>query len=102
MVTVKVQWYLPDESKPPLIYSNNANTSIIDLIKEIDYAPDFEYVVFIGTPGDIHSTPLIDLNRSMGDYNLWHSDSNYICELTIYKKSDTDKYNVTLYNNYCG
>jgi hypothetical protein len=102
MLTVKVQFYLPDDLKAPLIYSKNSNTTIGELIKEIEYVPGYEYVVFIGTPGDRHSTPLIDLNRSMGDYNLWHSDIYYICELTIYKKSDTDKYNVTLYNNYCG
>jgi len=98
MVAVKVQIYLPDGSGAPLITSNISTTTINELIKEIEYSPEYEYAVFIGKPGDIYGTPLTDLDKTMDDYNLWHSD--YICELTIYKKSDTDKYNVTLYNNY--
>jgi hypothetical protein len=102
MPTVKVQFYLPDGSSAPLISSQNSNTSIRELIKELNFRPEYEYVVFTGVTGDKYATPLIDLDRSMAEYNIWHSDSNYICDLTIYKKTDTEKYNGDLYIYYEG
>lgn len=102
MPTVKVQFYLPAGSSAPLISSQNSTTSIRELIKEINFRPEYDYVVFTGVPGDKYATPLIDLDRSMTEYNIWHSDNSYICDLTIYKKADTEKYNITLYNNYQG
>lgn len=42
-------------------------------------------------------TPLVDLDKTLVDYNMWFLDG-YIAELTVYKK--TDNYDKDLYDMY--
>jgi len=100
MSSVKVQIYLPDGSKAPPLNAANPQTTIADLLNIIGFKPDYAYVVFTGTPSSDYGTPLINLDLTMADYNMWHTDANYVAEFTVYNKADTDKYNVDRYNTY--
>ena len=100
MSSVKVQIYLPDGSKAPQLNATKPQTPIADLLTTIGFKPDYAYVVFTGPPSYDYGTPLINLNLTLADYNMWHIDVNYIAEFAIYSKADTDKYNVDRYVTY--
>jgi hypothetical protein len=55
-------------------------------------------VVFTGSLSEKHKTPMIYLNKTLVDYNMWFLEKNYIAELSIY--NNTDNYNKELYERY--
>ena len=55
-------------------------------------------VVFTGIPYEVNSTPLVNLDKTLVDYNLWHLEKSYMAEITVYNK--TDIYNKKLYEMY--
>jgi hypothetical protein len=69
------------------------DTTLMELFHQLNI-PDT--IVFSGTLSDPR-TPLVDLGKTLVDYNMWFLDG-YIAELTVYKK--TDNYNKKLYDMY--
>lgn len=84
------------------IYYDNAkhhilaqkNTTLRELFRELNI-PDT--IAFSGTLSDSR-TPLVNLDKTLVDYNMWFLDKGYIAELTVYK--ETDNYNKDLYDMY--
>lgn len=69
-------------------------TTLRELFHELNI-PDT--IVFSGCFNEINKTPLVDLGKTLVDYNMWFLDG-YVAELTVYKK--TDNYNKELYEMY--
>jgi len=98
--TVKVQVYLPNGTKAPIINVTKDNT-VKEILYNIDYKSELDYVVFTATPDDKDGhTPIIDLNYTMGQLNMYHVDNNYIAEISIFNKTDVTKYNQERLNMY--
>lgn len=96
--TCKVQVYLPDGTKAPIIKVLSDNT-LREILYNIDFKPDYNYVIFTGTPGDKNATPLVNQDKTMLQVNMWFKDVTYTAEITIYKEDDN--YNRELYDMYC-
>jgi hypothetical protein len=99
--TCKVQVYLPDGTKAPIILATKTNT-IREILFNIDFQSDLEYVIFTSTPKDIYSTPIINVDMSLEKLNMWFSDNDYTADFTIYNKSETNNYNKERYEQYMG
>ena len=97
ITSCNVQIYLPDGSKASVIKVLPDNT-LREILYNIDFRPDYRYVLFIGCPGDKHGTPLVDENKTMKDINMWFDDMTYIAEITIYREDA--EYNKALYEMY--
>lgn len=98
--TVKVQVYLPNGTKAPIINVTKTNT-IKEVLYNIDFKSELDYVVFSSTPDDTDGhTPIVDLNYTMEHINMFHLDKNYTAEISVFNKSDTTKYNVERLNMY--
>ena len=54
-----------------------------------------DIVLFTAPPSD---TPLVNLDKTLVDYNMWFLEKSYVAELTVYNK--TDNYNKELYEMY--
>jgi len=78
-----------------LIYNLIAkeSTTIKDLLAKTEIPKDI--VVFSGS---LNQTPIIDLSKTLIDYNMWFLEKNYVAYLTVYNK--TDNYNKELYEMY--
>lgn len=94
----KVQIYLPSGKMAPII-NVLADNTLREILYNIDFRPDYNYVLFTGTPGDEHGTPLVNQDMTMSQVNMWFDDVNYTAEITIYKEDD-DNYNKELYVMY--
>ena len=92
-MSVKVQFHYGD-----LIYDVVAKetTTLKELLSETPIPRDT--VLFTGTPSQSHKTPLVDLSKTLIDYNMWFLDVSYRAELTVYNK--TDNYDKKLYEMY--
>ena len=85
------------------IYYDNAKHHILaqkdstlrELFHELNI-PDT--IAFSGSLSEDFKTPLVDLGKTLVDYNMWFLDKGYIAELTVYK--ETDNYNKELYDMY--
>lgn len=66
-----------------------------ELLSELNI-PDT--IAFSGRLEEPFKTPLVDLGKTLVDYNMWFLDKGYIAELTVYK--ETDNYNKDLYDMY--
>lgn len=98
--TVKVQIYLPDGSKAQLINVTKDNT-VKEILHNIDFKSELDYVVFTSTPDDMDGhTPIVNLDYTMGQLNMYHLDKNYIAEMSVFSKADTTKYNHDRLNMY--
>jgi len=98
--TVKVQVYLPNGTKAPIINVTKSNT-VKEILYNIDFKSELDYVVFTSTPDDNkYHTPIIDLDYTMGQLNMYHLDKNYTAEISVFNKADESKYNNTLLNMY--
>ena len=93
----KVQIYLPDGTKAPIIKVLPDNT-LREILYNIDFQADYDYVLFTGKPGDNCGTPLVNRDSTLTDINMWFDDVTYVAEITIYK-ADSD-YNKELYALY--
>jgi hypothetical protein len=67
--------------------------SLRELLGQTDIPDDI--VLFTAPPSD---TPLVDLDKTLLDYNMWFTEKSYVAELTAYNK--TDNYNKELYEMY--
>jgi hypothetical protein len=65
------------------------HTTIKELLTDLDIQ---ETIVFSGS-----GTPLVDLSKTLTDYNMWFLD-DYVAEISVYKK--TDNYDKNLYDMY--
>jgi hypothetical protein len=97
-VYVKCMVHLPDGQAVTL--DVGANSVISDILKTVGFVSDDEFVVFTGAPAVNYSTPFINLANTMGELNMYHTDKNYLAELSVHYKRDTTKYNVELYTMY--
>jgi hypothetical protein len=98
--TVKVQVYLPNGTKAPIINVTKSNT-IKEILYNIDFKSELDYVVFTSTPEDKDGhTPIVDLDYTMEKINMYFTDSSYTAEISVFNKSDTTKYNEALLNMY--
>lgn len=71
-------------------------TTLKDLLKRSEI-PDHT-VLFTRAPLDPYKTPLVNLEKTLKDYNMWFLEKTYVAEITVYNKTDT--YNKTLYKMY--
>lgn len=55
-------------------------------------------VVFSAPPSEPYKTPLVNLEKTLVDYNMWFPEKSYVAEITVYNK--TDSYNKELYEMY--
>ena len=96
----KVQIYLPFGAlaKAPIIKVLPDNT-LREILYNIDFKPDYKYVLFTGTPNDSHGTPLVNHDSTMSQINMWFKDATYTAEITVYKEDDTN-YDKELYAMY--
>jgi len=69
------------------------STTIRELLQKLEIPEDI--VLFTAPPSD---TPLVNLDKTLVDYNMWFTEKSYIAELTAYNK--TDNYNKMLYEMY--
>jgi hypothetical protein len=89
---INVQVYLCTQEKAPLL-SVSKNVTIKDILEFFKVNID-GIVVFTGNPNnkDYH-TPMVDLNKTLVDYNMWHIEKNYIAEFSVFKVTDKHLYN---------
>jgi hypothetical protein len=67
-----------------------------DLLKQCEISENT--VVFTAPPSESNKTPLVNLEKTLKDYNMWFLEKSYVAELTVYNK--TDNYNNILYERY--
>lgn len=81
-----------------LIYNLIAKetSTIKDLLTKAEIQEDV--VVFTGSSEEVNKTPIIDLSKTLRDYNMWFLEKSYVADLTVYNK--TDNYNKELYELY--
>lgn len=81
-----------------LIYNLIAKetSTIKDLLTKAEIQEDV--VVFTGSSEEVNKTPIIDLSKTLRDYNMWFLEKSYVAYLTVYNK--TDNYNKELYQLY--
>ena len=71
-------------------------TTLKDLIERCEIPENT--VVFTAPPSVSNKTPLVNLGKTLKDYNMWFLEKSYVAELTVYNK--TDNYNNILYETY--
>ena len=69
-------------------------TTLRELLFDLDIQDE---IVFSGPLSEPYKSPLVDLDKTLVDYNMWFLEG-YIAELTVYKK--TDNYDKDLYDMY--
>lgn len=72
------------------------STTLRELLLQTEIPEDI--VVFSAPPSEPHKTPIVDLNKTLVDYNMWFLEKSYVAELTVYNK--TDSYDKELYEMY--
>lgn len=98
--TVKVQVYLPNGNKAPIINVSKTNT-IREILYNIDFKSELDYVVFTSTPDDKDGhTPIVDLDYTMEHINMYHLDKNYTAIISLFNKADVTSYNHERLNMY--
>jgi hypothetical protein len=71
-------------------------TTLRELLAQTDIPEDT--VLFTAPPFDANMTPLVNLDKTLLDYNMWFLEKSYIAELSAYNK--TDNYKKELYEMY--
>jgi len=89
-------------SVPVHVYYDNARHEVFaqegSTVRELLFDLDIpDTIVFSGSLEEPYKSPLVDLDKTLVDYNMWFLDG-YVAELTVYKK--TDNYNKELYEMY--
>jgi hypothetical protein len=92
-MSVRVNIYYGD-TVYNLLASNTDTLS--NLLSRTDIPKDT--VVFSAPPSELYKTPLVNLEKTLVDYNMWFLEKSYIAEVTVYNKTDT--YNKKLYEMY--
>ena len=89
-MSIRVQLYYGDTIYDIL---SEKSTTLRELLLQTEIPEDI--VVFSAPPSD---TPLVNLEKTLVDYNMWFTEKSYIAEITVYNK--TDIYNKELYEMY--
>ena len=55
-------------------------------------------VLFTRPPFEPYKTPLVNVEKTLKDYNMWFLEKTYVAEITVYNKTDT--YDKKLYEMY--
>jgi hypothetical protein len=92
-MSVRVNIYYGD-TVYNLLASNTDTLS--NLLSRTDIPKDT--VVFSAPPFDANMTPLVNLEKTLVDYNMWFLEKSYVAELSAYNK--TDNYKKELYEMY--
>lgn len=71
-------------------------TTLKDILQQCELSEDL--VLFTAPPSEPNKTPIVDLDKTLVDYNMWFPEKSYVAELTAYTK--TDNYNKELYEMY--
>jgi hypothetical protein len=71
-------------------------TSLRDILQRCEISEDI--VLFTARPSEPNKTPLVNLDKTLKDYNMWFLEKSYVAEITVYNK--TDIYNKELYKMY--
>jgi len=77
------------------IFAEKSNT-LRELLAQTEIPQDT--VLFTAPPFDANMTPLVNLDKTLVDYNMWFLEKSYFAELTAYNK--TDNYKKELYEMY--
>lgn len=72
------------------------STTLRELLAQTDIPEGI--VVFSAPPSEPDKTPLVNLDMTLLDYNMWFLEKSYVAEITVYNK--TDAYNKELYEMY--
>ena len=72
------------------------STSLRELLAQTEIPDDT--VVFTAPPSEPNKTPLVNLEKTLVDYNMWFLEKSYVAEITVYNK--TDIYDKELYEMY--
>ena len=94
---MKLQVYLPDKTKLPLI-DVSGNTTIKSVLELLGFVLE-DIVVFCHEPDYHGGTPLVDFNKTFFEYNLYFEDDYEPC-ISIFRKAEKDSYNYELYCLY--
>ena len=92
-MSIRFQLYYGDTMYDIL---SEKSTTLRELLKRCEIPEDT--VVFTAPPSEPNKTPLVNLEKTLVDYNMWFLEKSYIAELTAYNK--TDNYNKELYEMY--
>lgn len=73
-----------------------STTTLNELLGKTDIPKNV--VLFTAPPSEPYKTPLVNLNKTLVDYNMWFPEKSYIAEITVYNETDT--YNKELFTYY--
>jgi hypothetical protein len=71
-------------------------TTLNELLGQTDIPKNV--VLFTAPPSEPYKTPLVNLNKTLVDYNMWFLEKSYLAQITVYNKTDT--YDKKLYEMY--
>jgi len=98
MSYVKCQVHLPDGAA--ITIDVGRDSVIREILLAVGFVTAEEFVVFTGKPEVNYATPIVNLDNTMTDINMYHSGKDYLAEISVSYKADIDKYNVELYTMY--
>jgi hypothetical protein len=90
-MAVPVHVYYADEKHS---FIAQKETTIGEILKQLNIS---DTIVFSGPLTEPYKTPLVDLDKTLVDYNMWFLDG-YIAQLTVY--NETDNYDRDMYTMY--
>ena len=73
------------------------NTTLSELLAQTDI-PEKSIVIFSGGLDNSNHTPLVDVTKTLEDYNMWFLEKGYVAELSVF--NETDNYDKELYSMY--
>jgi hypothetical protein len=74
-------------------------TTLSELLAQTDIS-EKSVVIFSGRFGESNQTPMVNLTKTLVDYNMWFLEKDYVAELSVFK--ETDNYDRKLYAMYLG
>ena len=98
MTALKVQVYLSNGNKAELI-SVTKTTKIIEALIKVNQDTN-NIVVFTGPPDNDNGTPIINLQSTFEELNMYFEDKYYIAEISTFDILDVSKYSVDLHSLY--
>ena len=92
-MSVQVHIYYEDRMHDILA---EETTTLKDLLKKCEIPENT--ILFTRAPSEPYKTPLVNLEKTLKDYNMWFLEKSYVAEITVY--NETDNYNKILYRMY--
>lgn len=90
-MAVPVHIYYADEKYSVIA---EKETTIREILQQLNIS---DTIVFSGLLTEPYKSPLVDLDKTLVDYNMWFLDG-YIAQLTVY--NETDNYDRDIYTMY--